>query len=93
MHRDVLTVLYLRYFLGDLPDDLDPPLLSFPHVVTLGGQVGPSGLQARGDVTSDMNTQSIHVLMRDEKEGRKKEARSNKQQDKATQHTQGSHFS
>ena len=34
----------------------------------------------------------IHVLKRDEKEGRKKEARSNKQ-GKATQHTQGSHFS
>ena len=32
-------------------------------------------------------------LMRDEKEGRKKQARSNKQQGKATQHTQGSHFS
>ena len=31
--------------------------------------------------------------MRDEKEGRKKQARSNKQQGKATQHTQGSHFS
>ena len=61
MHRDVLTVLYLRYFLGDLPDDLDPPLLGFPHVVTLRGQVGPSGLQAQGDVTSDMNTQYIHV--------------------------------
>ena len=30
-----------------------------------------------------------HVLMRDEKEGRKKQARSNKQQGKATQHTQG----
>ena len=30
----------------------------------------------------------LHVLMRDEKEGRKKQARSNKQQGKATQHTQ-----
>ena len=29
----------------------------------------------------------VHVLMRDEKEGRKKQARSNKQQGKATQHT------
>ena len=28
----------------------------------------------------------IHVLMRDENEGRKKQARSNKQQGKATQH-------
>ena len=35
----------------------------------------------------------IHVLMRDEKEERKKQARSNKQQGKATQQTQGSHFS
>ena len=34
-----------------------------------------------------------HVVMRDEKEGRKKQARSNKQQGKATQHTPGSHFS
>ena len=33
----------------------------------------------------------VHVLMRDEKEERKKQARSNKQ-GKATQHTQGSHF-
>ena len=30
----------------------------------------------------------IHVLMRDEKEERKKQARSNKQQGKATQYTQ-----
>ena len=35
----------------------------------------------------------IIMLMRDEKEGRKKQARSSKQQGKATQHTQGSHFS
>ena len=34
----------------------------------------------------------IRVLMRDEKEGRKKQARSNKRQGKATQHTQGSHL-
>ena len=34
----------------------------------------------------------MDVLMRDEKEGRKKQARSNKQQGKAIQHTQGSHF-
>ena len=33
----------------------------------------------------------IHVLVSDEKEGRKKQARSNKQ-GKATQHTQGSHL-
>ena len=32
----------------------------------------------------------IHVVMRDEKEGKKKQARSNKQHGKATQHTQGS---
>ena len=31
---------------------------------------------------------NIHALMRDEKEGKKKQARSNKQQGKATQHTQ-----
>ena len=33
------------------------------------------------------------VFMRDDKEGRKKQAKSNKQQGKATQHTQGSHVS
>ena len=38
-----------------------------------------------------MKVHRMHVLMRDEKEGRK-QARSNKQQGKATQHTQGSHF-
>ena len=38
-------------------------------------------------------TACIHVLMRDEKEGRKKQTKSNKQQGKATQHTQGNHFS
>ena len=31
----------------------------------------------------------MHVLTREEKEGRKKQARSNKQQGKATQHIQG----
>ena len=35
----------------------------------------------------------VHDLMRDEKDGRKKQARLNKQQGKATQHTQVSHFS
>ena len=34
----------------------------------------------------------IHVLMRDEEEG-KTQARSNEQQGRATQHTQGSQFS
>ena len=34
-----------------------------------------------------MYHRDIHVLMRDEKEGRKKQARSYKQQSKATQHT------
>ena len=41
---------------------------------------------------NDVNGIHIHVLMRDEMEGRKKQASSNKQ-GKATQHTQGSHFS
>ena len=35
----------------------------------------------------------MYMLMRDEKEGREKQARSNKQQGKATQHIQGSLFS
>ena len=37
-------------------------------------------------------TWNIHVLMRDEKEERSKQGQTNKQ-GKATQHTQGSHFS
>ena len=44
-------------------------------------------------ITIKLNVHVTHVLMRDEKEGRKKQAKSNKQQGKATQHTQGSHFS
>ena len=40
-----------------------------------------------------ITTLLLIVLMRDEKEERKKQAKSNKQQGKATQHTQGSHFS
>ena len=35
-------------------------------------------------------TEYRHALMKDEKEGRMKQAKSNKQQGKATQHTQGS---
>ena len=35
---------------------------------------------------------NVHVREK-QKEGRKKQARSNKQQGKATQHTQSSHFS
>ena len=42
--------------------------------------------------TTERQTHTLHiythVLMRDEKEERKMQARSNKQQDKATQHTQ-----
>ena len=45
------------------------------------------------EISKQLEEQKVHVLMRDEKEGRKKQARSNKQQGKATQHTQGSHFS
>ena len=47
--------------------------------------ISPSGMYIR--------VQDIVMYMRDEKEGRKKQARSNKHQGKATQHTQGSHFS
>ena len=53
-----------------------------------------SGGQHSATRRSSVGTQhiytQIHVLMRDEKEGRKKQAWSNKQQGKATQHTQGS---
>ena len=53
-----------------------------------------TGFEGDGYACSGMheNISHVHVLMRDEKEGRKKQARSNKQQGKATQHTQGSHF-
>ena len=47
--------------------------------------------QTHRDMYNSINNH-IHVLIRDEKEGRKKQARSNKQQGKATQHTQGSHL-
>ena len=45
------------------------------------------------DDDDDDDEVSVRVLMRDEKEGRKKRARSNKQQDEATRYTQGSQFS
>ena len=56
---------------------------------------GPSGTYNIGFIASwpsVLNVHgryTIHVLVRDEKEGRKKQARSDKQQVKATQHTQG----
>ena len=53
-----------------------------------GGQSLIGGLHG-----NTMQNNKVHVLMRDEKEGIKKQARSNKQQGKATQHTRGSHFS
>ena len=53
-------------------------------VIACGGRGLAPGNEAR---------EHVHVLMRDENKGRKKQARSNKQQSKATQHTQGSHFS
>ena len=43
--------------------------------------------KTRQSNTAHPSTVYIHVLMRDEKEGRKKQARSNKKQGKATQHT------
>ena len=42
--------------------------------------------------TVGVNGSIVHVLMRDEKEGRKKQARSNKQQSKSNT-PNGSHFS
>ena len=54
------------------------------------GESGGRG--ARGERESDSAVSTVHVLMREEKERRKKQARSNKQQGKATQHTQGSHL-
>ena len=45
------------------------------------------------DLVSVVKDTCFNVLMRDEKEGRKKQARSNKPQDKTTQHTRSSHFS
>ena len=47
-----------------------------------------------GEETHYSVSQDTHVLMREEKEERKKQARSNKQtRQRATQHTQSSHFS
>ena len=42
------------------------------------------------NIATTMSCILVDVLMRDEKEGRKKEERSNKSQGKETQHTQGS---
>lgn len=36
-----LTILYLCNFLGDLPDDLQPPFLGLLQVIALGGEVRP----------------------------------------------------
>ena len=52
-----------------------------------------SELLVQARMTRPQLLTDIHVLMRNGKEGRKKQGRSNKQQGKATQHTQGSHFS
>ena len=61
------------------------------------GRVGMRSRVIKQDIlrlkTPAMQCVQAHILKRDEKEGRKKQARSNKQQGKVTQHTQGSYFS
>ena len=64
-----------------------------------GEEKGESGVKRlRGEALTVLlssnitTTDGMYMFMRDA-EGRKKQARSNEQQGKATQHTQGSHFS
>ena len=45
------------------------------------------------EYVDDDDEVSVHVLMRDEKEGRKKQARSNNKTRQLTRYAQGSHFS
>ena len=62
------------------------------HLYLISLEAGTSihlGLKSPGILLRSVY--SAQVLMRDEKEGRKKQARTNKQQGKATQHTQSSH--
>ena len=64
--------------------------------VNLLNKVGTSPCDTRltpHETLSSYTHVHVHVFMRGEKEGRKKQARSNKQQGKAPQHAQGSHFS
>ena len=64
-------------------------------VLMLNNLQGYNGGWAKGHLYLDTSITTymyMYIFMRDEKEGRKKQARSNKQQGKATQHTQGSHF-
>ena len=58
-----------------------------------GGLDVRDGSQLTRPLATALQLQHNCIYMRDEKEGRKKKARSNKQQGKATQHTQSSHFS
>lgn len=46
LDRLFLTVLDLRDFLGDFPDNLKPPLFALSHVAAFGGQVRSAVLVA-----------------------------------------------
>ena len=68
--------------------------LSFRRIFPFRRSIGGRGLPGSSYTATEYT--SIRVLMRDEKEGRKKEASKVKQTNKAkqhVQHTQGSHFS
>ena len=62
---------------------LELPWLGLTPVITRFVHVGRC---------STNRARKVYVLMRDEKEERKEQTQSNKQQGKATQHTQGSHY-
>ena len=62
--------------------------------VNLLNKVGTSPCDTRLTPHETLSSYThVHIFMRGEKEGRKKQARSNKEQYKAPQHAQGSHFS
>ena len=78
----VVEVVGLRYELAPIPGREETISDTIDDVIGEG-----NGEKVR------KGRKGVHVLMKDEKEERKKHARSNKQQGKATQHTQGSRFS
>ena len=67
--------------------------ISLPNGLAEEATASPVSMTCSGSLSYSGIYMYIHALMRDEKKGRKKKARSNKQQGKATQHTQGSDFS
>ena len=62
------------------------------HVKAMGGNALLTYQLNKCVLLDHPHKNQVHVLMRDEKEERSKQGQTNKQ-GKATQHTQGSHFS